>query len=129
MPDLLRWSEALQWVAHVIITLTLIGLAYAVIDTRRRLGDPSLAGGGLPVGVVAPAITGPDARSGGEVSLKDATAAGQPAVLMFLSPACAACVSHVGELNALAEERPDLGWIAVLAGSRAAASWPCAARW
>lgn len=106
--------EVGQSVAIVAIAFLLVGLTYNLSLIRSRLGPERKPTSLLGVGVPAPALRRADARTNATVDLEDLARQGRPAVVLFLSPTCSACIRHVPGLNALAERSSDVAFVAVV---------------
>jgi hypothetical protein len=115
MSDLQVVSEVGQWAVILLTAAMVAGLVYLTADIRRRLGPDQgslVPNDGLGVGEPAPIIEGADARSGEPRVWYPVP--GQSAVVAFLSPACAPCVTVVPHLNRLARSRRDVQVVVVV---------------
>ncbi len=108
------WWEIGQTVLLITLVFLLIGLTYNLTSIRVRLGPEARPSSLLQVGAAAPELRGREARSHRPVVLNDISRGGRVSVAAFLSPTCGACINEVPRLNSLAEEHPDVAFIAVI---------------
>jgi thiol-disulfide isomerase/thioredoxin len=114
MSGVVVWSEGLQWILLLALSVMVGGLVYLVGQLYRRLGPdlgPLIPNDGLALKTVAPPLVAVETRTGKTVQLADHT--GRTTVLAFLSPSCRPCAELVPHLNRLANARREVSFIVV----------------